>query len=404
MTCTNPTILQNNAIFACGKCELCRAKRAQEWKVRATHELITQKKAIFITLTYRPKNLPKVDKSKFIPMCHEDKGGNLNPRDVSLFIKRLRKYLGSEQPIKYIYCGEYGGLRKRPHYHMIIYGINYSPELAQKVQDLWGLGYVDVDKNKITTHAIQYVLGYVRKKINDIQDDAVYNKIGRLRPYQRQSQGIGKDWAVKNAQTWAATGTVCIEQYQNPIPRYYVKTILKKEGETVKYTCTSRYIFPENAIDIKKNHNNYKTIPNLDASLTRSIITRRLYAPHHFINTLDNKYQDFRYNKSRILSEIWKQAKYYIKKTRDDYTKVLHYKNEKESNYSNNKLREAFATIHTRHGAYDANRFRNGIDNDYISKETQEKMRDIAHNCSYLRQSSPYGHRNKIDFDYIESL
>ena len=66
-----------------------------------------------MTLTYRNEFLPN--------------DNQLSVRDVQLFIKRVRKLLGTEigyeyvRPIKVIYSGEYGKKNtKRPHYHIAL--------------------------------------------------------------------------------------------------------------------------------------------------------------------------------------------------------------------------------------------------------------------------------------------
>ena len=60
----------------------------------------------YITLTYNDDHLPA--------------NGSLQPRDLQLFWKRLRK--ARTPGIRYYACGEYGDQTARPHYHAIIFG------------------------------------------------------------------------------------------------------------------------------------------------------------------------------------------------------------------------------------------------------------------------------------------
>lgn len=101
----------NTFFLPCGKCPSCRKDRAKVWAVRCCLEASQYEVNSFITLTYEQHHLPK---------------GGLCKHDVDKFIKFLRKQTG--QKIRYFYCGEYGELTLRPHYHLILF--NYFPDDA----------------------------------------------------------------------------------------------------------------------------------------------------------------------------------------------------------------------------------------------------------------------------------
>ena len=82
--------------------------RAREWAVRLYSELKTTEKSCFITLTYSDENNPII----------------LKKSDFQKFIKRLRK----DYDIKYFACGEYGDKTLRPHFHAILFGVNFSDD------------------------------------------------------------------------------------------------------------------------------------------------------------------------------------------------------------------------------------------------------------------------------------
>ena len=48
----------------------------------------------------------------------------LKKSDFQKFIKRLRK----DYDIKYFACGEYGDKTLRPHFHAILFGVNFSDD------------------------------------------------------------------------------------------------------------------------------------------------------------------------------------------------------------------------------------------------------------------------------------
>jgi len=78
--------------------------------------------------------------------------------DVQRFMKRLRKYLASEgfERIRFFCSGEYGPLRGRLHWHMILFGsppwpaferadLNLTPPLLRPVCEAWPWGFISVD-------------------------------------------------------------------------------------------------------------------------------------------------------------------------------------------------------------------------------------------------------------------
>lgn len=234
--CTNPKQLKNGKIIPCGNCLICNLKRSAEIAMRASHELITQKgKAQFITLTYDNKNLNREGHrgAKIARTKHGDVGGNLNYRDCQLFFKRLRKMYRNKK-IKYIICGEYGDLYNRPHYHAIIYGLEYE-EISKNLNKIWGLGRTDISDIEVSQHAIDYVTGYVNKKrmskTNKIEN---YLELGRTPPFLKYSKGLGKEWALKNKDKWLKTLKITTKYGETTVPRYYIKLIKRLNSKIIK--------------------------------------------------------------------------------------------------------------------------------------------------------------------------
>lgn len=101
----------------CNSCECCTARKMNSLTQQIEFELLDSQYEdtlnFFVTLTYRDEFLPK--------------NNELSPREVQLFMKRLRKLVGTEigykyvRPIKVVYSGEYGKRNtKRPHFHLAI--------------------------------------------------------------------------------------------------------------------------------------------------------------------------------------------------------------------------------------------------------------------------------------------
>lgn len=143
----------------------------------------------FLTLTYDETNLPA--------------DGSLRPRDLQLFIKRLRKAVHPSL-FRFFAVGEYGDQTHRPHYHAGLFGFpgcrhgrsRYSLGITNccywcdLVRETWGLGHIFI--GNLEPDSAQYLAGYVTKKMTS-KDDQRLN--GRHPEYARMSlkPGIGAD-------------------------------------------------------------------------------------------------------------------------------------------------------------------------------------------------------------------
>lgn len=97
--------------LACGQCLGCRLERKRSWAIRSMHEAQTHEKNCFLTLTYDDAHLPE-DHS--LDVAHWQR-----------FAKRLRK---SHGPFRFIHCGEYGDISLRPHYHALLFGVDFGSD------------------------------------------------------------------------------------------------------------------------------------------------------------------------------------------------------------------------------------------------------------------------------------
>lgn len=108
----------------CTQCHACRYNKSQELMSRHEFEASTWRGVCaFVTLTYAPKYLPGP------PGVYGM--GSLRREDIVHFKKRLRENLERKYGIRVrIHAvGEYGTKNKRPHYHLIIYGL--TPDQAE---------------------------------------------------------------------------------------------------------------------------------------------------------------------------------------------------------------------------------------------------------------------------------
>lgn len=163
----------------CGKCIACQERRRTAWAYRLETEA-KRRPAWFITLTYDPENLPTVN----FKTGEEVPTGTLYPKHVTDFLKRYRKHFDSET-ISYFYCGEYGSLGIRPHYHMILYQDTDLATVSATVEKCWKFGFVKVDAASL--NRFRYVAKYVIKLGNDRIDSRA------VLPFARMSNRIPTD-------------------------------------------------------------------------------------------------------------------------------------------------------------------------------------------------------------------
>lgn len=135
----------------------------------------------FLTLTYDEENNP---------------GGNLNPRDLQLFLKRVRKEVAPCK-IRFYAVGEYGTKTKRPHYHLIIFGMEplHGEAITRKC---WRYGHILV--REATPARMSYCAGYVQKGWTNRMDQRLEGKHPEFsRMSLRPGLGAGAVVRIKTA-------------------------------------------------------------------------------------------------------------------------------------------------------------------------------------------------------------
>lgn len=211
MRCASPLYLAKEKIWVgCGSCTLCRIKKSMDWSTRLLHELSTHDhNALFVTWTYNNEYLLNY---------------SVHKKHLQDYFKRLRKSI-EPRKIKYFACGEYGDQTQRPHYHAIIFGMSYNAEDRAKVMANWKYGITFIDDRLVTIEACSYVAGYIRKKLNGKLGEKYYKEQGREPPFQLQSLGLGKQYALKYREELSKNLCVYINGFKKGLPRYYRKIL-----------------------------------------------------------------------------------------------------------------------------------------------------------------------------------
>lgn len=221
----------------CGKCIGCRLGNSQDWSTRITHEASYHDASCFLTLTYDNEHLPH-DYSISIP-------------HLQLFNKRLRKACG---PFRFFACGEYGGETLRPHYHLILFGLDFATTRvpwrktarghvtyrSPLLEKIWTYGHSEI--GSVTPASAGYVARYQLKKVSGKQADAHYTRlhpltgeICRVRPEfitMSTKPGLGRRWIDQYKGDAFPSDFVVIDGKKRPVPRYYTKQLSEESPDT----------------------------------------------------------------------------------------------------------------------------------------------------------------------------
>lgn len=198
--------------------------------------------AWFVTATYSNEHLPD--------------NYSLNKRHHQLFMKRLRERFDTN--IRFVMCGEYGKQTLRPHYHYILFGLNFSDlsvyrrslkghiiYTSEILTGLWKLGHVSIAPFSRQTGS--YLAGYITKafKSSDEEANAVY--FTRIHPLTGEEvrvmpefllasrkPGIGLPWFEKYGQHLPYDDFIIVDGAKRPVPPYFLKKLPEELVQSMK--------------------------------------------------------------------------------------------------------------------------------------------------------------------------
>lgn len=297
---------ENLVTVPCGQCIGCRFNRAENWATRMMHEAQLHEHNSFLTLTYANDNLPP--------------DGSLAPRDVTLFLKKLRKALCGKK-ILYYYCGEYGEEFSRPHYHVALFGHDFSADRVPHyktdsgyqvhrsplLEKLWTHGHSDI--GDLTYDSARYVAGYIQKKVNGKKAKEHYKKLNPqtgevhyVHPeFARMSRrpAIGLNWISKHSSDIYNYDVCHVANKKLRPPAYYDKWLKKtdeKKYESIKMSRESSAIdaptidtarliktYEAKVIASKKLHRSLESVPAHTPDSDLLDYHKRSHEQQHFI-------------------------------------------------------------------------------------------------------------------------
>lgn len=263
----------------CGQCRGCRLKKSREWAIRCLHEKQMNKHSCFLTLTYNDASLPP--------------NSSLVYRDFQLFMKKLR--LGASTPsntnfrrdpksaplegkmgpdfrvhITFYMGGEYtepkpeeGYAGGRPHYHALIFGVDFNDKLyltrtktgsklyrSPTLEKLWTHGFSSI--GEVTFESAAYVARYIMQKrtgdgetkdykILDLETGEIIDKKKEFNQMSRRP-GLGSSWMEKYTSDVYTTDKVIVRGHQHTPPRYYDKKFKKLDQAALEAHQHGRYL------------------------------------------------------------------------------------------------------------------------------------------------------------------
>ncbi|UPW41377.1 replication initiator protein [Dipodfec virus UA06Rod_21] len=221
MQATKPDSEGKRRYHPCGRCPACKKNNATSWAIRCYHESLSHNFNSFLTLTY--------DDDFLLPSKHRAYPGSLSKEHFQDFIKNFRYYYGKD--VRYFCGGEYGDKGNRPHYHVILFGVNVADSIfydrlwvaskkgwSCRVKG-WNKGYVFLLPLELggCFYCTKYCLKYDDKLLDELKF------VNQQTPFRLMSTrpGLGTDWFLKHKEEILYNGYIRFKGSKLAIPRFY---------------------------------------------------------------------------------------------------------------------------------------------------------------------------------------
>lgn len=204
----------------------------------------------FITLTFSPEEMAK-----------RNNPASLDVTEFQRFMKRLRKKHGK---VRFFHCGEYGEKNKRPHYHALLFGLDFKDKelfsqrdgvrlyVSESLSELWPYGFSTI--GDVTFESAAYVARYVMKKVRGEGAEEYYSnwidpitgEVTDVKPeYATMSRkpGIGYEW-FKEFKNDVFPNDYCVVRGHEVRPPRYYETLLS-EDELAEVKAKRKENMPE---------------------------------------------------------------------------------------------------------------------------------------------------------------
>lgn len=192
-------------------------------------------------------------------------------RDVQLFMKRFRKL--QKTKLKYYAVGEYGTKNFRPHYHLILFGLEDPEFIAQS----WTSGSVHI--GQVSGASIAYTCKYIAKPSRI----PLHKNDDRIPEFSLISKGIGSSYLTPQM---VAYHTADLERnfvtlpgnVKIAMPKYYRDKILddqQKADQRLLITAAIAEAEAKKLADFRKTYGDF-------ADYASFLVSERQYNHDHY--------------------------------------------------------------------------------------------------------------------------
>lgn len=176
-------------------------------------------------------------------------------RKLRAWARRQQKHLPKEQrtKVRFFFAGEYGDESWRPHYHGILFGVDFPDRVPWKktpngdqlwtssiLEKLWGFGFTSI--GMVTYQSAGYVARYCMKKVTGDQARSHYERVdpqsGEVSSLEPEfalmslKPGIGARWFERfSTDVYPSDFVVMDGGPKGKPPRYYER--LKKRTDAL---------------------------------------------------------------------------------------------------------------------------------------------------------------------------
>jgi hypothetical protein len=230
--------------------------------------------------------------------AHMRPRGHVYVSSLQKFLKRLRHHTG---PFRYMACGEYGEQSGRPHYHLILFGVDlikgrehykttrdgHKLWTHPSVSKAWKYGFHTI--GEVTFESAAYVAQYVTKKVNGSMADWHYLRFdpGKGEFFQQNrefllmsrgkrlegqpSGGIGYSWIKKWLHEVYPADEVIVRGKPCKPPKYYDQVLAEEDPDLWSKVQASR----------EHDATRFADSMTLKKLSTKEVINRSRYALYH---------------------------------------------------------------------------------------------------------------------------
>lgn len=157
--------------IGCGWCEECRKKLANEWRIRLYEEYKENNKAEFVTLSFSPEAIDKLEREIFETKYKEIEGNEINVNilasyAIRRYTERWRKKYKKAQ--RHWFITELGHKNsERIHLHGLVWNTTNTnkEEFKKDIEEKWQYGNVYIG-DYVNEKTINYITKYITKLDN----------------------------------------------------------------------------------------------------------------------------------------------------------------------------------------------------------------------------------------------